>query len=288
MSAAVRRHSGLCAGAGLLVLLLVAAGSASEPLTPPRQREILQAALAAYDEAVASARENPARAAEQYRAAAAGLLALRDSGLRNAALEYNLGNTYFRLGELGRAVLHYRRAERLAPHDARLIANLRYARDQVEPRITATGSSRLAGHLLFWHYATSRRERFLALVFLSVVGWPLLLLWLRERYRELLGASVRRTLLFLGGVAVVLALAAGASLLWQAHDEALRPHAVVVGHEVPLRLGRGTGSDLALKQPLGPGVELRILQQRGGWLEVRLPNEQTGWLPEESVERIGL
>ena len=94
-------------------------------LSPERQREILRDALSAFDDAVATARDNPARAEQLYRQAAAAFERLVADGVRSAALEYNLGNTRFRLGDLGRAVLHYRRAQRLDPGDAKLAENLR-------------------------------------------------------------------------------------------------------------------------------------------------------------------
>lgn len=262
-------------GLTLLVCPLAAAGP--EALSSARQREILRDALTAYDQAVAVARTDPTHAAQLYRQAASGFLALRDAGLLNAGLEYNLGNTYFRLGELGPAILHYRRAERLAPSDPRLQANLRYARDRVEPRIATSGQTRLTRQLLFWHYHTSVRQRFWTLATLSAIGWPLLFVWLVWR---------RRPVLVTGLVIVILALAAGGSAYWQIRDEARSPPAVIVGREQLLRLGRGEGSDPALKQPLGPGVELRILQQVGDWVEVRLPNDQTGWLPAAAVEQM--
>ena len=261
----------------LLLALAFASSAVAEPLSPARQREILRAALGAFDRAVEVARENPTQAVQLYRQAETDFLALREAGVRNAALEYNLGNVYFRLGDLGRAILHYRRAAALNPGDERLTANLRYARDRVEPRIAPSGESRLAQQLLFWHYGTSPAQRFWALIALTAAGWLSLFVWLRWRQRGVLIAGL---------VGAVAALAAGTSLLWQMHDQAHYPQAVIVGNETPLRLGRGEGSDLALKQPLGPGVELRILQQRGDWVEVRLPNDQTGWLPAAAVERV--
>jgi tetratricopeptide (TPR) repeat protein len=261
----------------LLLALAFATSAVAEPLSPARQREILRGALSAFDRAVEVARENPPQAVQLYRQAEADFLALREAGVRNAALEYNLGNVYFRLGDLGRAVLHYRRAAAINPADERLTANLRYARDRVEPRIAPSGESRLAQQLLFWHYGTSPEQRFWTLTALTAAGWLLLFIWLRLR---------RRGVLIAGLVAAVAALAVGTSLLWQIDDEARAPHALVVAGETPLRLGRGEGSDLALKQPLGSGVELRILQQRGDWVEVRLPNDQTGWLPATAVERL--
>ncbi|HUU96220.1 MAG TPA: hypothetical protein VM487_10805 [Phycisphaerae bacterium] len=247
------------------------------PLSPERRREILRDALNAFDNAVATARDNPTQAEQLYRQAAAAFERLVTDGLRSPALEYNLGNTRFRLGDLGRAVLHYRRAQRLDPGYAKLAGNLKYARDRVEPTINPGGEQRLLRRLLFWHYDTSVRLRFWFTVIASVAGWLGLAIWLRRRWQALAALSA---------LAIVLGLANAASVGWQLHDETRRPPAVVVQGEQVLRLGRGEGYDPAMKQPLGPGVELRVLQQRGDWVEVRLADGQTGWLPAEAIERV--
>ena len=49
-------------------------------------------------------------------------------GVANAALYYNLGNTYYRLGSEGRAVASYRRARMLEPRDEDIKANLEFVR----------------------------------------------------------------------------------------------------------------------------------------------------------------
>jgi len=250
--------------------------AAAESLPPARQREILRDALNAFDQAVAAAREDTGRSAELYGQAAAGWLALREAGLCNAALEYNLGNVYFRLGDLGRAILHYLRAQRLSPNDPHLTANLRYARQRVEPQIAPTGRARLAAQLLFWHYSSSTRQRFTALVALSAAGWAGLLAWVWWR---------KRWLLVVGLVGVAAALVCGSSIQMDLWQQAHRAPAVVVS-QIQLRLARGQGADLALKHPLGPGVEVQILQQVGDWVEVRLLNGQTGWLPADAIERV--
>ena len=258
-------------------VLFYVAAAVAEPLSPARKREVLHAALNAYDQAVAVSREDAGRALELYRQAAAGFRALREAGVQNPALEYNFGNTHFRLGSLGHAILHYRRAATLDPGDTRIAANLRYARGRVEPHISPTGSSRLAQHLLAWHYQSSARQRYAALVGATGAGACFLLAWLRWRRR---GVA-------LAGLALVLCgWCAGGSVLWQNWDESRSPHAVLVQDQQPLRLARGESADLALPQPLWAGVELRILQQRGDWVEVRLVNDQTGWLPAAAVTRL--
>ncbi len=255
----------------------LATASAAEALTPGRQREVLREALNAFDKAVRMVGDDPAQAEELYRESVAAFETLTAHGVRNAALEYNLGNAYFRLGELGRAILHYRRALQLDPTDAALRANLGYARNRVEPYVAPTGGRQLVNRLMFWTSHTSIRERFWLTLITSVAGWLGLTLRLRWRSRSLTASA---------GLLIAVGLANAASVGWQLHDEARRPPAVVMGGEHVLRLGRGEGYEPALNQPLGPGVELRILSQRGDWVEVELRDDKTGWLPASGVERI--
>jgi tetratricopeptide (TPR) repeat protein len=262
---------------GLIALPALAALVLAAPagqISPERQRQILRDALNAFDDAVAAAERDPAHAAELYRQAAASFEALLETGLHNAGLEYNLGNTCFRLGRLGEALVHYRRAERLDPGRESLRANLAYARRQVEPYLEPSGQDRLWHRLLF---RTPLSLRYHAAPALAGLGWILLLLRLRWNARPLLAAGV---------VSALLGLACAASVNWQMYDEARYPSAVVVTGDQTLRLGRGEGYEPAIKQPLGPGVELRVLQQRADWVEVQLGNGQTGWLPAAAIERI--
>ena len=261
----------------IAIVGLTCSVSIAEEMSPERQREVLREAQSAFDQAVELAHNQPERSQELYRQAVAGFSALIEAGVRNAALEYNLGNAYFRLNELGAAILHYARAQQLDPADQKIAANLEYARRQVEPAIERSGQTRLVRSLLFLHYDTALHGRFWAAVVLSVVGWFLLTLRLR---------LPRREFVITGGLAVGLALSFAASVIWQVREDARHPRAVLVGSPTILRLGRGEGYDPALQQPLGPGVEMRVLQQRGDWAEVRLPNDQTGWLPLAVLEAV--
>ena len=59
-----------------------------------------------------------------------------ESGVESGELHYNLGNAWFRLGEIGPAVLHYERARRMMPRDDDLRANLELARSLTVDEIT--------------------------------------------------------------------------------------------------------------------------------------------------------
>lgn len=263
--------------ASLVGTWIVATAHAAPPLSIEQQAELARSALEAFDRAAAASRDDPGRAMSLYRESAARFESLLESGVRSSALEYNLGNAYFRAGDLGRAILHYRRAQRLDPSRADTAANLDYARRRVEPLFSPSASSDLGDRLLFWNRTLSIQTRFRIAAVASLAGWALLCVWLWRRATYLAA---------LGGVAVALGTANAASVAWQLRDETLRPHAVLCAANQVLRQGRGEGYDPVLSQPLGEGVEVRVLDTRGEWVEVRLVDGTRGWLPAASIERI--
>jgi tetratricopeptide (TPR) repeat protein len=271
---AARSRWSLC---GALAVLLCAALARAEAFTPQRQRELLQTALNSFDEAVAAARENPGLADQLYRQSAAAYEALIEAGIRNSAIEYNCGNAYFRLKDLGRAIVHYRRAQQIDPSDSRVAANLAYARQRVEPAFPASGGSELLARLAFWNRSISRGTRFWLAVGASISGWAGMLLWLRVRGRMTLVCSA---------IAIAIGLANAASVALELRDETRNPSAVVGRPNTVLRQGRGESYEAVLRQPLGPGVETSILSERGDWCEVQLANGQSGWLPLANLLRI--
>ncbi len=240
--------------------------------------QVLRDALDAYDRAVAAEAAGRADEARRLlRSAAGGFEALLERGYRNASLEYNLGNVYLRLGRLGLAILHYRRALRWSPRDADVRANLELARKQVNPQIEPSGRRALIERLLVLREWASPAARWRVGVALWLVGW--------------LAAAIRLVrrgqawwLVALAGV--VLGGLVQAELLADLYEQQHRPAGVVVGAPATLRQGRGEAYEPVVSEPLGPGVELRILEQRGDWLRVRLVNDLEGWLPAGAIARV--
>src|SRR5712691_4105636 len=76
------------------------------------------------------AKANADYAAGHFREAIAGYESLVQARQWNTSLFYDLGNAYFRAGDLGRAILNYERALALDPSQPETQANLRLARDQ--------------------------------------------------------------------------------------------------------------------------------------------------------------
>ena len=74
-------------------------------------------------------------------------------GRSNGFLLYNIGNTYLRLGEVGRAILHYREAQRFIPSDPNLRQSLRHARSLRRDRIATDAAGSVLRLVFFWHHA---------------------------------------------------------------------------------------------------------------------------------------
>jgi len=200
--------------------------------------------------------------------------ALVDSGVEDGRLYYNLANAHFKAGNLGHAVLNYRRAQRLLPRDGDVAANLKLARARTQDRLEAenegaviTSLRRIVG------WTTLRESAIVALVVWVAIGGLIIsaILW-REH---------RRILLILAGVAVVLLtliLFAVGVRIWDERDQ---PPAVIVVDEASVHSGPGT--DYLTEFLLHAGAEVRVVEQRADWARVTLPGDLQGWVPAESV-----
>lgn len=209
----------------------------------------------------------------QYQAAAECFRGLQSDGHRNGHLLYNEGNAWYRAGDIGRAVLAYRRALIFLPRDGDVVANLRSARqratDDLEPPDTRGA---LLGTVLAPYDALGPRE----LLVVGSVAWAL--------FFGLLAVRVRRDLPGGAGPLVLLALLAASALIgWSARSYQLAAHplAVVVGDEVTLRSGRDLQSVDLVR--LHAGAEVRVVEEDAAWIQVALSSGQRGWLPSSEL-----
>ena len=247
-----------------LSLLAVAAPSGATPTPEPAGAEPLPAeawvrAKAAYEEG------DHLRAIELYH----GLL---EQGHDSGRLHYNLGNSYLRHGELGKAIAAYLRGRARLPRDEDLRANLEFARQSARDAIAPPKPPALAAALFFWHFALSRAELAWLVAAINLLLWSTL--GLRLWRPELPGTKGAAALL------VVLLLASGGSLALR-H---LRPARTVV--VVPQEISAHTAPDAEsiTRFKLHAGSELELRGRRDGWLRIALPDGEQGWIRTDWAE----
>lgn len=268
-----------CACAVSACVASVRAQSAADvrELSLQSQLEILNEALKAFDTGSALRQSNPTEAGKLFRTAAGRFQTLVDAGLRNGRLYYNLANAYLECGQLGRAILNYRRAQEFIPEDARLVANLRYARSLRRNQLPESGEQAFLQTLFFWHYGTSLRGRAMVGLLVWVAFWGMLIARVYvPRFRW------RYVLLPVLTVCVVLAASVSASLVAQSRHRA----GVVVADNVTVRKGNGEGFEPQFKEQLHEGVEFDLIERRTDWLLIQLPDGKTGWIRSREAETV--
>ena len=185
-----------------------------------------------------------------------------DGGWGSGKLHFNLGNVYYRKGDIPRAIAHYRAAQRLRPRDGHVHHNLALARSELKglPDPVDLPSA--------WMSLVTPGE-LATLGFLSTsAGMIWVVAWYRRRDR--MGLALPG----LSGVALGLVMAsAGAWGLWEAQQH---PVAVVVAEGALVRDAART--DGAERFRLAPGAEVSVVRALGAFLLVEDGDGRRGWM----------
>jgi tetratricopeptide (TPR) repeat protein len=191
------------------------------------------------------------------------------AGGLTANLEYNLGNTEFRLSAPGRAALAYERALFLEPQFPEARANLSFVRGQTGAKLVSESS--LDRLVLPWSpnaYVICATVAVWLAVFL--VAGMLLYGW----FESLAAWS---------GLFCALAIGAYSGFALS-QDGARRSLAVVVEKEATARLEAFDRSGVS--EVLSAGSRVRVLSERGPWIYCELPGDRRGWLPAATLEKL--
>ncbi|MDE6098784.1 MAG: tetratricopeptide repeat protein [Muribaculaceae bacterium] len=235
-----------------------------------------QRADSAYNE------ENFRQAAQLYTDA------LKESG-PNATIYYNLGNSYYRLGKTGLAIVNYERALRVNPSfdDARTNRDFVLSRVDNLPEDDSTFLSNLHQSIIAWTTPTVWAWTAAALF--------ILLLAMAGMYIFGNGIMLRKTGFF-GGIIVlaltvyIMVVAYGAASAQSDHSHAVVTVPVTNLNTVP-RTPKNSSDKII---PMPEGARLQIIDslatpgdpQAGKWYDVKINNTSRAWVNAAHVERI--
>jgi hypothetical protein len=203
---------------------------------------------------------------------------INEGQIKNAKLYYNLANAYFLKGDIGRAILNYRRAERLDKSDTNIQKNLTFARSRRIDKVKEKTEKRVLHTLFFWHYDFSIRTKFIitciffAVVCISVTA----MIWFGRI------APIKLAMIISG----ILMFCFLASVVTEVSGKAGKACGVVTVDEVIARQGDGRNYSASFKEPLHAGTEFDLLEHRAGWLHIRLSDDSEGWIPDNSADLI--
>lgn len=204
----------------------------------------------------------------KFAEAASAYASLLQSNQASAALYFNLGNAFFKSGQIGRAIAAYRYAGQVTPRDPDVRANLQFARNQRQgPTLAPSRWQRWLGRLTLNEWTLlAVGAAWLWLLLLTVLqAWP----------------ALRPSL---KGYVLVMAIATGllgscVAAAW--YEGRFTRTAVVITGEAIVRHGPLAESQTAFTAH--DGAELRVLDQKDEWLEVSAGARRTGWLRRDQA-----
>ena len=204
---------------------------------------------------------------------------INDGRIHNGKLFYNLGNIYFRIHNIGKAILNYKRAFLYIPHDINLNQNLTYARQKRIDQIENKEEDKVLKILFFWHYDFSSKLRLtLFIIFFSVI-------WLFASLKLFFNKIVLKW-----GIIISLILSSGilSSLTIDFINEINYNEGVIIYKKVVARKGDSKTYEPSFDKPLHAGTEFTLIEDRGDWKYVELNNGKRCWLPGNSIELVRL
>lgn len=217
--------------------------------------------------------------ATEYQEAADAYEAVLASGFTSADLYYNLGNTYYRLGETGRAILNYERALRLKPSMSDAKENLALANAHTVDRITTLPQLFI---VRWWNALTTAITphgwRIVWLVLLAIAGIGVAML------RTGRSSAIRRGGLATTVVSLLFLLLATALLISSTRAYNAHPYAIITDQAVTLKASPDNKS--IDKMILHEGTKVKVLDNLTGWYKIAIADGTNGWCPQNTMERI--
>ncbi len=217
---------------------------------------------------------NKAFEARQYSDAISRYSLIISSGVESAPLYFNLGNAYFKNGDLGHAILYYMKAKRLDPANDDIKANLDFAKRFTSIQMEGVQLNPVNNFLA----SIVDPYRLTTLAWFSSLFWVLFVCTLILRF----GLRIKSGLVRVGTIVLLVALIAVSSLTtFKYRTSYLTQHAVIVAEECPVRTGPTDQSDIELQG--APGLIVNILSESSDYYNVQFENMRRGWVKKDLV-----
>jgi tetratricopeptide (TPR) repeat protein len=197
-----------------------------------------------------------------------------DKGYSSAGLYYNAGCAYFKAGKLGQAIANFRRAQRLAPDDEDIQANLKFAQLFAVDKVDQTHSL-LKDRITDYLGIISPNNYFLITFIAIVLLFGYLAL---RRIGYLRAGNIPVVILALVVVVSV------SSMIWVLDENYLVKEGVIVANQTDVL--SGPGQDFELQFEGHEGLRFEILDERSNYYLGLFANKLKGWVNKSDVVQI--
>lgn len=194
----------------------------------------------------------------------------------NADLYYNLGNVYYRLNNVPKAVLNYERALKYDPNNKDAQDNLAITQARITKLIVPVKE---VFFVEWWNGITEgKKSSTWATLSIIILVVSLLSMWMRKY--SLIGKSIPVQVPSIMGIICIVFLLLG---FVSSSNSVANNGAVVIENDAPLMTEADNGKILTA---IPEGTTINIISKVGSWVEVKLPDGREGWLLLTQIETI--
>lgn len=233
----------------------------------------------AFDANATFAKANEAYAQEMYAEAIELYEQIIAVKYESAELYFNLGNAYFKQGEIPSAILNYEKAKKLKPNDDDIDFNLNVANTKIVDKIEPVPE------LFLWQWWRSFCNIFSADTWAKTsVAFMILFFILLGLYLFSKLMPIRKTAFYSGIIILFLSLFTFIVAYQKYHVLTAQQEAIVFSPTITIKSSPNPNSvDLFV---LHEGSKVKIIEQVGEWSEIKIANGSVGWLPNEALKKI--
>ena len=200
------------------------------------------------------------------------------SGQENSTVYYNLGNAYYRLGNIGHAIWAYKHANKFSPRDKDIIHNLKMAEAKKIDRINSPP-------LFILHDFYRKIKSSMTISESILLGGILLfifsLLWIKQIFsgkRNVLSKSIFQILLTF--IVIVHAIVLDIVI----EKKRISNEAIIV-EKSDAQSGPFVGDNKVLFQ-INEGSVVEVLEQKNNWSEIILIDGKKGWVLSNALRKM--
>lgn len=214
-----------------------------------------------------------------YKEAITAYTQIINSGSYSAPVFFNLGNAYYKDGDLPSALLYYEKAHRLSPGDDDINFNIRFANSKTTDKIDEAPEFFLSKWWKGFMLAISANALAIIAILLILSGSGTLILYFFSSSFTIKKVSffAALTLFFLGIFSVFVA---GSQVSYFNDNK----QAIIFTSVVNVK--GSPAEQAATLFVLHDGTKVNISDNGNGWLKIKLANGNEGWLKLGDVKEI--
>lgn len=202
-----------------------------------------------------------------------------EQGFASTSLYYNLGNAYFRSGQLGFSILNYERGLKLDPDNSDLLYNLKIVKARTVDRIKEVPQI----FIIEWWVSfitlfTAFAWQIVLIVFYLILIVSITLFFITK------SGKVQRYTLYSAVVGLIGVVLFSIILFANIRRETSKDFAIITKNTVAAKQSPDESSnDLFV---IHEGLKVAIVNEFGEWVEIELFDGNVGWLPKSTLESI--